>query len=224
MNTDQIIEGLSKAAAAAQPAQEYCLLGFWGVTWWPVCMTKAEWSGWMQAFGAVLALGIAIWVSGSHERLEKRDALVKARVFAKQLVLCLQGLSYRNDRRTYDVFLMSIATLEELKSFSLSIRSERMPESAMLAFVDMRQIAVALLLTANAIRESPSPENDAKVDKRIRFYAARILEHVTVLFSAHGGVAAENFDPVAFIDEFIAVATAVQKADQAQANASPPSA
>lgn len=224
MNTDQVIEGISKAVSAVQPAQEYCILGFWGVTWWPVCMTKAEWSGWMQAFGAVLALGIAIWVAGSHERLEKRDALIKARVFAKQLVLCVQGMAYRNDRKTHDVFLLSIASLEELKSFSLSVRSERMPESAMLAFIDMRQIAVAILLNANAVREDPSAENDAKFEKRIRFYSGLILEHVRVLFSAHGGVAAENFDPVAFVDEFIAAATAVQKADQTQAKASPPSA
>ena len=48
-----------------QPAPpDYCFL--WADRWpWPdlfwwLCMTKGEWSGWMQAIGALVAIGIAI--------------------------------------------------------------------------------------------------------------------------------------------------------------------
>ncbi|MDQ0012950.1 hypothetical protein J2W23_001329 [Variovorax boronicumulans] len=41
------------------PTPEYCLLA---IDWWPLCMTKAEWSGWIQAFGSVLAIAGAYWV------------------------------------------------------------------------------------------------------------------------------------------------------------------
>lgn len=36
---------------------EYCFL--W-IDWWPMCMTKAEWSGWMQVIGAFIAI---MWAS-----------------------------------------------------------------------------------------------------------------------------------------------------------------
>ncbi len=57
MNTSQLAEAIGVAAAAAKPPQEYCLL--W-INWWPTCMTKSEWSGWLQFVGSILALFIAI--------------------------------------------------------------------------------------------------------------------------------------------------------------------
>lgn len=38
---------------------EFCLLSF---EHWSTCMTKGEWSGWMQAVGSVLAVAVAIYV------------------------------------------------------------------------------------------------------------------------------------------------------------------
>ena len=43
------------------PTPEYCLLS---IDWWPLCMSKAEWSGWVQAVGSILAIGVtgfAVW-------------------------------------------------------------------------------------------------------------------------------------------------------------------
>lgn len=54
MNADQVIESIGNVVAAAKPAQEYCLF-YWDV--WPMCMTKAEWSGWMQAIGVLATIG-----------------------------------------------------------------------------------------------------------------------------------------------------------------------
>lgn len=59
------------------PTPEYCLL--W-IDWWPLCMTKAEWSGWMQAIGAAIAILAAAAIAtyqASHARKledEKRTA------------------------------------------------------------------------------------------------------------------------------------------------------
>jgi len=53
------------------PTPEYCLL--W-IDWWPFCMTKAEWSGWVQAIGAALAIlaaaAIATYQASHARRLE----------------------------------------------------------------------------------------------------------------------------------------------------------
>jgi hypothetical protein len=53
MNTDQLIENLGKAAAAAQPPSEYC---FMWIDWWGTCMTKEEWSGWAQFLAVAFTL------------------------------------------------------------------------------------------------------------------------------------------------------------------------
>jgi hypothetical protein len=58
-------------------APEYCFL--W-IDWWPLCMTKAEWSGWFQAIGAAIAIlaaaAIAAYQAGHSRKLEgeKRTA------------------------------------------------------------------------------------------------------------------------------------------------------
>ena len=48
------------------PVQEYCFL--W-IDWWPMCMTKAEWSGWMQAIGSVLAIFGAFIIANLQRKL-----------------------------------------------------------------------------------------------------------------------------------------------------------
>lgn len=68
MNADEVIEGIGKAAAAANSAQEYCLF-YWNV--WPMCMTKAEWASWMQALGVVVTL-IIMLIGIQNERKKHR--------------------------------------------------------------------------------------------------------------------------------------------------------
>ena len=76
METSQLIKALADAANAAKPPQEYCLL--W-IDWWPLCMTKAEWSGWMQVIGALSALGIAITLPYWQKRVADRESFNRAR-------------------------------------------------------------------------------------------------------------------------------------------------
>lgn len=42
------------------PTPEYCFL--W-IDWWPFCLTKGEWSGWVQAIGSIGAIFVAIEVA-----------------------------------------------------------------------------------------------------------------------------------------------------------------
>lgn len=61
MDTNQLLEGLARAVEAAKPGPEFCLFGF---QHWSTCMTKAEWSGWVQALGsiaAILATAFGVW-------------------------------------------------------------------------------------------------------------------------------------------------------------------
>ncbi|MVT30126.1 hypothetical protein GO496_24610 [Acidovorax citrulli] len=59
MNADQLLDAMARAVEMAKPAQEYCIAATRDY-WWTVCMTKAEWSGWVQAVGSILALAVAI--------------------------------------------------------------------------------------------------------------------------------------------------------------------
>jgi hypothetical protein len=66
MEAIEIYNGMARAVEAAKPAQEYCLL--W-IPHWSACMTKAEWSGWMQAIGSVLAIYVAVRIANrQHEK------------------------------------------------------------------------------------------------------------------------------------------------------------
>lgn len=69
------------------PTPEYCLLGF---NWWPLCMTKAEWSGWFQAIFSVTAIFAAIWIARAGERLRRVEAIDAAEVAAVLLAADLR--------------------------------------------------------------------------------------------------------------------------------------
>lgn len=79
------------------PTPEYCLL--W-IDWWPLCMTKAEWSGWVQAFGAVLAIlagAAAVWWQVRKSRLatleiQRSDDVRVLQLIATANVDCLKAL------------------------------------------------------------------------------------------------------------------------------------
>lgn len=69
MNADQLIENLGKAAAAAKPADEYCLLG---INWWATCMTKSEWSGWAQFLAVAFTLLAPFVIAYRKEKQAKK--------------------------------------------------------------------------------------------------------------------------------------------------------
>lgn len=70
MDADQLAVSIARAVEAAKTAQEYCFLG---IDHWSMCMTKGEWSGWMQAIGSLVALLIAIWIPRRERKLKKME-------------------------------------------------------------------------------------------------------------------------------------------------------
>lgn len=92
MNADQLIEELGAAAAAAKPAQEYCFL--W-IDWWPMCMTKAEWSGWIQAVFSVVAILasslLAIYLFHREKSHQRALHLQSAVMLAENLLSACNG-------------------------------------------------------------------------------------------------------------------------------------
>ncbi len=68
MDAKEIYGGIAAAVEAAKPAQEYCFL--W-ISHWSTCMTKSEWSGWMQAISVVFVLGIP-WINSLRAKRKVR--------------------------------------------------------------------------------------------------------------------------------------------------------
>ena len=137
MNADQLIENLGKAAAAAQPTDEYC---FMWIDWWVTCLTKAEWSGWMQFFGSILALIVAIFVPWWQS---KTAAKKQAK---EQLDLADITLHFYWEVLETNDSLLDVALRFAKKGENVWLNSDVMPAILSLKsvnFEDVKQISVA---------------------------------------------------------------------------------
>ena len=151
MKTEQIIEGIGKAVADTKPSQEYCL--FWW-DWWPMCMTKAEWSGWMQAIGAVLAILGAFYLSSRQERSDLKRAQKSAVLRVKAFVAAVNAVAKSlNEFERLDEFYIyrQQAYLREMLSAGASISAEVLDAKWILAFESARLIATQLIVVCEAV-------------------------------------------------------------------------
>lgn len=86
MESNQLLEGLGRAVEAAKPAQEYCLRVL-DQSWWS-CMTKAEWSGWMQAVFSVVAIfascAVSLILYVKQKNAQRRENERFAEIFAME--------------------------------------------------------------------------------------------------------------------------------------------
>lgn len=64
---------MDNALALVPLAPEACFLG---IDHWSMCMTKAEWSGWVQAFGSIGAILFAVWLPLWLEHRAKRRVFI----------------------------------------------------------------------------------------------------------------------------------------------------
>lgn len=103
MNTDQVIEGIGKAAVAAS-SEEICFLR---IDSWLTCMNKSEWAAWAQVFAVVVTLFMTYRVNLREvKRADKKSLLALDRVVfeLKVILQVLENLSrnnYREDRIEY---------------------------------------------------------------------------------------------------------------------------
>ena len=65
-----------------------CLLS---IHWWALCMSKAEWAGWVQAIGAIVAIAGSAWVVRWQMAAAAREATRQAH---QQQIQWAQGLVF----------------------------------------------------------------------------------------------------------------------------------
>lgn len=89
MDANQLITAVGEAVAAAKPAQEICLR--WVPNDWWSCMTKGEWSGWMQAVGSLIglmiAIGVPLYIQRRDRGAQKEIARMEAGIFASEFLV-----------------------------------------------------------------------------------------------------------------------------------------
>ena len=107
-----------------QLPEEYCFL--W-ITHWSTCMTKAEWSGWVQAVGAIVALAVAIglaafqlWHSERMQRAQQSESERRQAAHVHHIVVGVVHGAVRYAQshlqaalRPGDKFTMRVERLEE---------------------------------------------------------------------------------------------------------------
>lgn len=156
MDADQLIKALGDAAAAAKPPQEYCFL--W-IDWWATCMTKAEWSGWMQAIFSVLAIltsAVLVRLQLRHNELMiKRSAVSRTRTFVAFLGGYAERFTATADFNSVEMKRQS-ALLEAHINLDTNIPAELLNLDWIGALEAARAVAVQLKVLADCISADPA--------------------------------------------------------------------
>ena len=125
---------------------EYCLFF---IQWWPLCMSKSEWSSWVQAIGSIGAILIAGWAvrhqvkkaqvlqreSVQEQRVHERNAELRAFKLAIAQYEVLSDTvrtalaDARGDLFTSRLFPTVIAALETQLFTVRGLRLQVMPEA-----------------------------------------------------------------------------------------------
>lgn len=149
---------------------EYCLL--W-VDWWPLCMSKTEWSGWMQALGSIAAILIA-WRSvrsqiqhaqeGRRKDREDREKAVLRLVagLAGDATRALRHIAQLCNERWLNGGRLRLGSerLDEVREAIRSVPVVDLPEDALTHFFAIRRVlaysarSIRLLNSADEVSEA----------------------------------------------------------------------
>ncbi|EZP56360.1 hypothetical protein [Delftia sp. RIT313] len=184
MDTAQLISGIGSAVASAQ-SQNHCFV-------W--CMTKSEWSSWVQAIGSVIALIVAIWISRAPIRIERKGAVVNARHFVISLIEATQGLTCGVQSNKKGVIVLTSVALNENIAAVRLIRPEVFPPDVMHAFVNLKLMAVQISVTAKAYEERPTESNARDFLRFLGLIAVGINHHAQLIFEKVNGVESVKLD------------------------------
>lgn len=186
MNADQVIEGIGQAVAAVAP-QEYCL--FWSDYWWWMCMTKSEWSGWMQAVGAVLAILGAFCLSKLQElnnvKRSKKSAILRVKAYVAAINSIAKSL---NESEQFDELHINRlqAYLREVLSVGATIPAEVLNAKWLLAFESSRLIGTQLVVLCE--QSLKNPENLLEIMSLLAKYRDQLVSAEEVVKGTHPGV------------------------------------
>lgn len=153
---------------------EICLLwGDWQIQQWWSCMTKAEWSGWMQALGALAALAIAMWLSGSPMRAERRHALINARAFAQGFNECLIGLKIGVSANNWGVVFFGRIAMSGIAQLGVAARIEHLSWQKSRSVISLRSYIAQL---QEAVQKLENRQNEVTTAEMLR-----LLDHFCAL-------------------------------------------
>lgn len=181
MDTNQLLEGIGAAVAAAKPATNYCLFGFCGVTWWPVCLTKSEWINLLSAFGTFFVGLLALYLpwrqrqNDIKDRIKKEQADSEAKIvavfeFARESCIGL----FNSYRKFYgsESDLHPKTSLERLRSLDRtgqSLISQAYPADLLVPIMRIqREVALAIQATEDNYLSSSDECFVAEADRAAR--------------------------------------------------------
>lgn len=179
MESNQLLDGLARAVEAAKPAQEYCLRVL-DQRWWS-CLTKAEWSGWMQAIFSVLAIFVSVALSMLIICLDKRsrrlEALCGAVILAENLYTATDRALNINSPKEFGSL---IALFEDSVDQASSITGEFLSIDARAALNGLRAIA-RMAYKSSVGTDVAVPSDGNKWYLEFSHWNGRSREHLKVL-------------------------------------------
>ncbi len=197
------------------PPPDYCLL--WMGYWWS-CMSKTEWSGWVQAVGSILAILATGWGVWFAQRAQERQRLRADHTEYTRLleaVFQLVGGAHQIARKIHDY----VAPFNGKPIAAASVRTMRAELFAVLSALERVDVTrldrfefVQAVLIANAvvpdllleldnaiIRKTLSDETDgSEIDFRAQETAEVLKPHGKLLLDAidkRGGAASSDTFP-----------------------------
>lgn len=186
MDTTQLVNGIGVAVAAAKPAQEYC---FANLQHWSMCMTKSEWSGWMQAIGAVAAILGSLYIAKRQERkqlhLAKKSSVVRVRLFVSNVSVSVVTLKESKEVNRIEM-LRQRAILREALTVGASVSAELLNANWQLALETTRSIAAQLIVLCEAIADDPYLL--AQAQTMVATFSNRMEKIEKVVGNSHPGV------------------------------------
>jgi len=176
-------------------ANEICLLwGDWQIQRWWSCMTKAEWSGWMQAIGAVLAILGAFYLSkiqeSSNQLRLKKSAVIRVKVFASNVLSCARILGKVEVVEELEM-MRHQAFLKETLAVGLAIPVEVLNGKWLHAFETSRLIATQLALLCDVLAKDDTKLPEAMI------IIKRLVAHVDKI----EGIVSKSYPGVNFSEE-----------------------
>lgn len=167
MTAQELYDGVARAVEAAKPAQEYCFL--W-IDHWSTCMTKAEWSGWMQAVfsvAAILAAALLTRWQITHQQETAQRLAALRRLELAEVALHVCSRSHRLSKSTsYDLLngergLHWLKRSEERWSNMTAtldaLAAKEMSGEELKIVLDSRGFASVVLYTCRAAQDDAGP-------------------------------------------------------------------
>lgn len=181
MDANQLVEALSRAVEAAKPAAEYCVLAK-QEHWWTVCMTKAEWSGWMQAIGSVVALAIAIWLPYKQaDGMHKKNWEMAKQCLLQQIALLHGILTIADSRGPREALYQSRELVETLSLAYQEVRISDLPSGSLPSWLSARTTSVQLSSLISGLKDMQGSGDGLVVI--VKFYLTNSEKNLTSFMS-----------------------------------------